>query len=341
MFRGAPTVRNASPHGANAVTSSIVHIVLVSPTCAGSERGRPADHAPGMPHPCWLYLRLCPTGRGPHDAGRPLTSRSGWPRQQKPTRRFALRADTYGGPAQTRAWPSCPSPPPEDRSRQHVERSRFQSKVYPRSIETGNGASARSEHTRHNRSPPRPDLPTGGRAGSGRPRLRRPRRVRHPKSSIDLRPCKDRPGRRFNAAGEARLRADDQLALHIELSLEVTFEAHRLGAHDPCDHGTRPETERRAAPDLSFKLPVDAGGRLEIQAPFEPATGPEHGGLCQNPRHRSDVGATNECEARRFHPISVAQRAHSRQCFTRNVAVVSRPHGHENSLHCEPEGGRR
>ena len=65
MFRGAPTVRNASPHGANAVTSSIVHIVLVSATCAGSKRGRPADHAPGMPHPCWLYLRLCPTGRGP------------------------------------------------------------------------------------------------------------------------------------------------------------------------------------------------------------------------------------------------------------------------------------
>jgi len=97
------------PHAANAVTSSIVHIVLVSATCAGSKRGCPADHAPGMPNRCWLYLRLCPTGRGPHDAGRPLTSRSGWPRQQKPTRRFAQRADTYDGPVQTRPWPSCPS----------------------------------------------------------------------------------------------------------------------------------------------------------------------------------------------------------------------------------------
>ena len=340
MFRGAPTVRNASPHGANAVTSSIVHIVLVSATCAGSKRGCPADHAPGMPNRCWLYLRLCPTGRGPTTpvdrsprgaAGRDNKSPQGGSRSG---RTLTMAPHRLGlGPLVRRA--------PEDRSHQHVERSRFQSKVYPRSIEAENGAAARSERTRHSRSTPRPDLPTGGRAGSGRPRLHCPRGFRHPKSSIDLRPCKDRPGRRFNAAGEARLRADDQLALHIELSLEVTFEAHRLGAHDPCDHGTRPETERRAAPDLSFKLPVDAGGRLEIQAPFEPATGPEHGGLCQNPRHRSDVGATNECEARRFHPISVAQRAHSRQCFTRNVAVVSRPHGHENSLHCEPEGGRR
>lgn len=73
------------------------------------EAGLPSGPRTGDAQPMLAVPAALPHRSGPHDARRPLTSRSGWPRQQKPTRRFAQRADTYDGPAQTRPWPSCPS----------------------------------------------------------------------------------------------------------------------------------------------------------------------------------------------------------------------------------------